>query len=195
EEMQFEIRRIQKQIGVTMVYVTHDQQEAMVLSDRIAVFESGKIQQIAPPEALYEEPTEVFVSGFFGENNKLFGTLTAIEKDKDTCIVEIADQEVQAVPIGDLEVGSEVQVVVRPERVKILWEDEQFSNQFEAKIDDIVFLGDHLRLVVSVLDSDDFLIKIPNIAGHGRVLPGDRVTIGWAQLDCRAILPKQPNST
>ncbi len=195
EEMQFEIRRIQKQIGVTMVYVTHDQQEAMVLSDRIAVFESGKIQQIAPPEALYEEPTEVFVSGFFGENNKLFGTLTAIEKDKDTCIVEIADQEVQAVPIGDLEVGSEVQVVVRPERVKILWEDEQFSNQFEAKIDDIVFLGDHLRLVVSVLDSDDFLIKIPNIAGHGRVLPGDGVTIGWAQLDCRAILPKQPNST
>lgn len=190
EEMQFEIRRIQKQVGVTMVYVTHDQQEAMVLSDRIAVFEQGKIQQLAPPESLYEEPTEVFVSGFFGENNKLTGDLDSIVEDLDICNVVVNSQTIQAVPIGDLETGATVNVVIRPERVQILWDDEERTNEFDAEVKDIVFLGDHLRVLVDVLGKQDFLIKIPNTAGHGRILPGDRVRIGWAQLDCRAIKPK-----
>ena len=194
EEMQFEIRRIQKQVGVTMVYVTHDQQEAMVLSDRIAVFEQGKIQQLAPPEALYEEPTEVFVSGFFGENNKLNGKLSSIVAEKDICNVVVDDKTIQAVPIGNLDVGSEVNVVVRPERVQILWDTDERSNEFDAEVKDIVFLGDHLRVLVEVLGKEDFLLKIPNTAGHGRILPGDEVRIGWAQLDCRAIEPKGPDS-
>ena len=194
EEMQFEIRRIQKQVGVTMVYVTHDQQEAMVLSDRIAVFEQGKIQQLAPPESLYEEPTEVFVSGFFGENNKLTGELSSIVAEKDVCNVVVDSKTIQAVPIGDLEVGSKVNVVVRPERVQILWDNDERSNEFDAEVKDIVFLGDHLRVLVATLGKEDFLLKIPNIAGHGRILPGDHVRIGWAQLDCRAIKPKDDDS-
>lgn len=98
EEMQYEIRRIHKSLGVTMVYVTHDQQEAMVLSDRIAVLRGGDIEQIAEPEALYEEPKRSFVARFIGENNRLHGWVRKVEDD--ICEVETGGQVIQALQIG-----------------------------------------------------------------------------------------------
>ena len=78
EEMQYEIRRIHRKLAVTVVYVTHDQQEAMVMSDRIAVLKDGVVEQIAPPEALYEEPERAFVARFIGENNRLQGRVVTV---------------------------------------------------------------------------------------------------------------------
>ena len=185
EEMQYEILRIQRTLGITVIYVTHDQQEAMVMSNRVAVFNQGRIQQIAPPEALYEEPERPFVATFIGENNLLRGRLASIEGS--VCQVDTGAGMVRAYRVTSGKPGDTVTVAVRPERVGLALEAGRYSNEFDARIDNMAFLGDHLRLRASVCGSTDFMIKIPNIVGHGPVLEGDRVRIGWATMDCRAL--------
>ena len=185
EQLQYEIRRIQRQLGVTVLYVTHDQQEAMAMSDRVAVFRAGRIEQVATPEVLYEEPQRPFVASFIGENNLLKGRIVSVERG--VCEVEVAEQRLQAAHIADLPPGSETLVAIRPERVNIAPLSMQYSNEFDALVEDISFLGDHLRVRLEVCGSSDFIAKIPNIVGHGGILPGDRVRIGWGALDCRAL--------
>ena len=187
EEMQYEIRRLHQQLDVTMIYVTHDQQEAMVLSDRVAVFQDGLVQQIATPETLYEEPGRVFVSSFIGDNNVLYGVVKKIE-DNEICHVDLdGDNRVQALAVTHHNPGDEVWLTIRPERVSIRPEKDTYTNDFPAIVNDVVFMGDHLRLNVTTCGVRDFIVKIPNIVGHGGVLPGDEIRIGWAALDCRAI--------
>ena len=191
EEMQYEIRRIQRTLGITCIYVTHDQQEAMVLSDRVAVFHDGRLQQIASPEGLYEEPMRNFVARFIGENNRLPGRIESI--DGAVCEVRVGDALIQALRVVPAEVGEETTLSIRPERVGLAPDAGLYHNEFEAEVQDITFLGDHLRVVVSLLGRDDFIVKIPNIVGHGAVIPGDRVRLGWTPTDCRA-LDHEPES-
>lgn len=187
EEMQYEIRRLHQQLEVTMVYVTHDQQEAMVLSDRVAVFQNGVIEQIATPETLYEEPGRVFVSSFIGDNNVLYGVVKKIE-DNEICHVDLdGDNRIQALAVTHHNPGDEVWLTIRPERIMIRPKENMYSNDFAATVNDVVFMGDHLRLNVTTCGVRNFIIKIPNIVGHGGVLPGDEIRVGWAALDCRAI--------
>lgn len=186
EEMQYEIRRIQEEVGVTMIYVTHDQGEAMVLSDRIAVFEAGRIKQLAAPITLYEEPDEPFVASFIGENNRLNGSVTHV--GEALCTVDVDGHSIQAAQVNETTVpGDDVVVVIRPERVSILQPGDEFSNLHEAIVRDITFVGDHLRVQLETCGNPEFIAKIPNIAGHGSVLKGDKVNVGWATLDCRAL--------
>ena len=192
EEMQFEIRRIQRELGVTVIYVTHDQQEAMVMSDRVAVFRDGRIEQIASPETLYEEPERAFVAHFIGENNLLAGTV--VGSDGDICAVAAAGVVVNAFDVRGGAPGDEVLLAIRPERVGVVpggvsSDTARYANELIAEVVDVVFSGDHLRVRLAVGDRDDFIAKIPNLVGHGRVLPGDTVHIGWATLDCRALPP------
>ena len=187
EELQYEIRRIQRSLKVTILYVTHDQQEAMVMSDRVAVFQHGRIEQVASPESLYEEPEHRFVARFIGENNLLHGKVAAIEGD--LCQVEIQGGIVKAFRVAPCRPGDRVTLAIRPERVCVSPDSQVYSNEFDAKIEDLVFLGDHLRLRVNLHGRSDFIIKIPNIVGHGAVLEGDWVRIGWATNDCRALAP------
>ena len=103
EEMQYEIRRIHRRLGVTIVYVTHDQQEAMVMSDRIAVFHDGRIEQVAPPEILYEEPERPFVARFIGGNNLVHGSVAAV--DGDYCRVDVHGRTVVAYRVAECAPG------------------------------------------------------------------------------------------
>jgi putative spermidine/putrescine transport system ATP-binding protein len=189
EEMQYEIRRIHSTLGVTVVYVTHDQQEAMTLSDRVAVFHNGEIEQAASPEVLYEEPEKAFVARFIGENNRLDGVV--VSEEDGVCEVDIGGQKVRAMSLGLCPPGARTTVVIRPERVAVAPPDGRYRNEIETRIDDMIFLGDHLRLHMTVGGSSDFIAKIPNVVGHGAVLPGDTVRIGWAALDCRALAPEE----
>jgi len=191
EEMQYEIRRIQRTLGITCIYVTHDQQEAMVLSDRVAVFHDGRLQQIASPEGLYEEPMRNFVARFIGENNRLSGTIESI--DGAVCDVRVGDALIQALRVVPAGIGDPTTLSIRPERVGLAPEPGLYHNEFEAEVRDLTFLGDHLRVVVRLLGNDDFVVKSPNVVGHGAVIPGDRVRIGWTPTDCRA-LDHEPES-
>ncbi len=193
EEMQYEIRRIQRSLGVTVVYVTHDQQEAMVLSDRVAVFRGGRIEQVALPETLYEEPERPFVASFIGENNLLHGRVLDVERDISR--VETGGQVVKAFQVAPCKPGDAVTLAIRPERVYLAPEPGLYSNRFEAHIEDMTFLGDHLRLRVAACGRTDFIVKIPNTVGHGAVLKGDQVYIGWTPTDCRALEPDDQENT
>ena len=189
EEMQYEIRRIQRTLGVTVIYVTHDQQEAMAMSDRVAVFNRGRIEQVAPPEVLYEEPERGFVATFIGDNNLLTGRVLGV--DRETCEADTGDGIVKAFLVSPRGAGDAVTLAIRPERVALDPEPGRYSNEFEAEVDDIAFLGDHLRVRLTVCGSSDFVIKIANTVGHGAVLENDRVRIGFTPLDCRALIPDE----
>lgn len=193
EEMQYEIRRIQRMLGVTVVYVTHDQQEAMAMSDRVAVFNRGRIEQAAPPEVLYEEPERGFVATFIGDNNLLEGRIVSAERD--ICDVDTGNGIVRAFLVTPRAAGERVTLAIRPERVALAPEPGRYSNEFDALVDDIAFLGDHLRVRLSVFGRSGFVVKIANTAGHGAILIDDRVRIGFTPIDCRALVPdEQPSA-
>ncbi len=186
EEMQYEIKHIHESLGVTMVYVTHDQSEALTMSNRIAVFDDGVIQQLAAPDALYEKPENAFVASFIGENNRLTGKVTAM--NGQTCSVEVdAGGSVQALVVNVDGIGSRSTLSLRPERVFINPGEGSCPNVFDAKVKELIYLGDHMRTRVSVCGHDDFIIKVPNAAGHVHLQPGQTVKVGWKTEDCRAL--------
>ena len=185
EEMQYEIRRIHRTLGVTVVYVTHDQQEAMVMSDRIAVLRDGTVEQIAPPEALYEEPERSFVARFIGENNRLHGRVAAVRGD--LCDVTVDGQLVTGLRVVDCAPGDAVTLSIRPERVEIRPQAGVYANEFDAVIEDITFVGDHLRIRMETCGRPDFVAKISNVVGQGAVLEGDEIRVAWTRSDCRVL--------
>ncbi len=185
EEMQYEIRSIHQRLGVTVVYVTHDQQEAMVMSDRIAVLNWGAIEQIAQPEGLYEEPERAFVARFIGENNRFHGRVSRVKGA--LCEVETGGETINALRVAPCDEGDAVTLSIRPERIVINSEEPELSNTVSAKVEDITFLGDHMRIRLAACGRDDIIAKIPNIVGHGAMMVGDDVNIGWLTNDCRAL--------
>lgn len=186
EQMQFEIKHIHETLGVTVVYVTHDQSEALTMSDRIAVFNDGIIQQCASPSDLYERPDNAFVAQFIGENNRLMGTVKQIEGDY--CDVEISDQRiVRALKVNVSNVGERTTLSLRPERVLIEPDAGQCPNVFDAQVDELIYLGDHVRTRLHMGGENDFIVKIANASNHAQLTPGQMVNIGWMADDCRAL--------
>jgi putative spermidine/putrescine transport system ATP-binding protein len=187
EHMQFEIKHLHHQLGVTVVYVTHDQSEALTMSDRVAVFNDGKIQQLDPPEHLYERPTNSFVAQFIGENNTLAGTVEAIEGQR--CTVRLADGSlIHALPVNVAKPGDRTLVSIRPERVEFR-PDRMPADTYklEAEVLEFIYMGDSFRTRLRVAGGDDFIMKCRNAMDQRRLSPGEKVTIGWSVADCRAL--------
>jgi putative spermidine/putrescine transport system ATP-binding protein len=186
EQMQLEIKHIHEDLGVTVVYVTHDQSEALTMSDRIAVFNDGVIQQLATPADLYERPQNAFVAQFIGENNRLNGRVTAM--NGTTCQVEIPGSgAVRALAVNVNSIGQTTTLSLRPERVKINPPPQTVPNVFSAEVRELIYLGDHVRTRVAVCGHDDFVVKLPNSEGVVQFEPGAKITIGWKAEDCRAL--------
>ncbi len=186
EQMQYEIKHIHERLGVTVVYVTHDQAEALTMSNRIAVFNDGVVQQLAPPDDLYERPLNAFVAQFIGENNTLNGTVRDIEGD--TCTVDMGDfGTVKALKVNVDNVGDRSQMSLRPERVEVAPPDGKYPNVFEGVVEELIYLGDHIRTRAKLCGHDDFIVKVPNASGHVHLKEGEKVTFGWTIEDCRAL--------
>jgi putative spermidine/putrescine transport system ATP-binding protein len=169
-----------------VVYVTHDQAEALTMSDRIAVFNGGIVQQLSTPAELYEKPANAFVAQFIGENNRLRGEVRAV--DSAGCAVALPGGAiVRALPVQVSRAGEATMLSVRPERVSIGVEAAALPNVFDAQVEELFYLGDHIRARVSVCGSDDFILKIPNAHRHARIGRGETVRIGWTVEDCRAL--------
>ncbi|MAG00674.1 MAG: spermidine/putrescine ABC transporter ATP-binding protein [Acidiferrobacteraceae bacterium] len=187
EQMQYEIKHLHEQLGITIVYVTHDQTEALTMSNRIAVFNDGVIQQLAPPDVLYEKPENAFVAQFIGENNRLLGTLTETTDDT-SCSVRLDSGEViKALPINIGKTGDRSQISLRPERVFINTTAENCTNQVRGAVEELIYHGDHIRARINVCGHDDFIVKVPNSASHSLMQTGESVTLGWQVEDCRAL--------
>ncbi|WP_448956596.1 ABC transporter ATP-binding protein [Labrys neptuniae] len=186
EEMQYEIMHIQQRLGVTVVYVTHDQSEALTMSNRVAIFNGGRIQQLAAPKQIYEEPVNSFVARFIGENNRLNGKVRDI--GGGACLVDVGQGEsIRAAAINVSTPGQATTLSIRPERVAIGAAAAGAENCFDATIDEIVFHGDHLRVSATLCAQPGFVIKVPNGADVSIGGPGERIKIGWAARDCRAL--------
>lgn len=187
EEMQIEIKHMHEEIETTMVYVTHDQGEALTMSNRIAVFDDGIVQQLATPPKLYEEPVNAFVAYFIGENNRFYGKV--VEADDERCKVELegAGEQVLAKPVNIAGVGERTTLSLRPERVVVNPSEGQCDNVLDGVVQELIYLGDHIRTRASVGDNDEFVVKIPNAQGHAQLERGQKVKFGWVAEDCRAL--------
>ncbi len=186
EQMQFEIKHLHDRLGITIVYVTHDQSEALTMSNRIAVFNDGVIQQLSTPDELYERPQSAFVAQFIGENNRLRGTVKSL--NGGTCVVEIeGGATVHATAVNIDQVGGLTTLSLRPERVKINPANGSMPNVFGAQVEELIYLGDHIRTRVSVCGHSDFVVKLPNAEGKVQFEPGSKISVGWKVEDCRAL--------
>ena len=185
ESMQYEIKHIHESIGVTVVYVTHDQGEALTMSNRIAVFNDGKVQQISSPDVLYEKPNSSFVAQFIGENNQLKGKVKSINGENCIITTESGD-DIQALKVNVNNNGDSSLVSLRPERVAIN-SSENFENNFEAKVKELIYLGDHIRSRVEVCGNDQFIVKIPNSYKGANLKEGATVKLSWKASDSRAL--------
>jgi putative spermidine/putrescine transport system ATP-binding protein len=189
EHMQFEIKHLHESLGITVVYVTHDQGEALTMSDRIAVFNDGRIQQLAPPADLYERPENSFVAGFIGENNKLQGTLEQLAGDK--ALVRLPTGElIDATAVNVTEKGAATLVSIRPERVE--FKPEMMppgAHTLDAEVVEVIYMGDILRTVLKVAGTGGFVMKMRNTLGQARLVPGQKIKVGWHPQDARALDP------
>tara|TARA_B100001765_G_C19473810_1_gene325384 strand:- start:356 stop:1291 length:936 start_codon:yes stop_codon:yes gene_type:complete len=185
ESMQYEIKHIHESIGVTVVYVTHDQGEALTMSNRIAVFNDGKVQQLSSPDKLYEEPVNSFVAEFIGENNRFSGQVTDISNDK--CKVKLDDgSEILANPIAVKSSGEKTIVSLRPERALINTK-EKMENNFKGKIEEVIYHGDHTRVRLNLLGNKDFILKVPNSSANMDIKLGNQINVSWNSFDARAL--------
>lgn len=188
EHMQMEIKHLHQRLGVTVVYVTHDQGEALTMSDRVAVFHQGEIQQIEPPRNLYEQPRNTFVANFIGENNRLSGQLLSC--DGERCVVGLPrGEKVEALAVNVGQPGEPVTLSIRPERVRLNGASESCVNRFSGRVAEFVYLGDHVRVRLEVCGRDDFFVKQPIAELDPTLSVGDVVPLGWQVEHVRALDP------
>ena len=184
EHMQYEIKHLHENLGITVVYVTHDQSEALTMSDRVAVFEDGRIQQLSSPDDLYERPENAFVAQFIGENNKLVGTVDSI-KGKTASVKLGNGALVDATAVNCGKKGDRTTLSIRPERVTL--GGKKTKNTTNAVVKELIYLGDHIRCRMEVHGNDQFIVKVANAAGHKHLVEGEKTTVSWIKEDCRAL--------
>jgi putative spermidine/putrescine transport system ATP-binding protein len=194
EQMQLEIRRLHERLGITVVYVTHDQAEALTLSDRIAVMQHGAIQQLDAPRVLYERPANAFVARFIGENNRLDGICESV--GAGACVIRLGDgRRLAAVPVGAVTPGGRVTLSVRPERLRLRPARDDAanpaSNRVEGRVLEVIYLGDHLRVRLDIGGGGELTAKLPSAAVAPEIVAaGSAALVEWPAADGQAFAPE-----
>ena len=176
--MQFELKRIQREVGITFVYVTHDQEEALTMSDRIAVMDAGRVQQVGGPVEVYDRPANVFVAGFIGQANLWPCRVTG--RDGDTLLVDALGTGLSA-GSGEtpVETGRDGTLMVRPERVRVSVEPPATGNAVEATVTDLTFQGPLVRLTLEAPGGAGVVAQLGHDVELPLLRPGDRVFASW----------------
>ena len=181
--MQFELKSLQRKLGMTFLYVTHDQEEALSMSDRIAVMAHGRVSQLGTPQEVYEAPASAYVAGFVGEANILDGPVVAVSGDIAT--VELAggrrvEGRIQSSPAPAL--GAAVCVAIRPERVVLSAYADGALDQgpgLPATVDEVLFVGANRKVMVSLAGGQKVAALVPTAANVGPVGEGAPVLVTW----------------
>jgi putative spermidine/putrescine transport system ATP-binding protein len=188
EQMQIEITRIHRELDASIVYVTHDQEEALVMSDRIAVFRDGRIDQLGTARELYERPRTSFVAGFIGETNFFPGRV--LWRDGTLCALDTPAGKVVGVPAGPLAEGEAAVLAVRPER--IAFTDD--ADGLEARVGDVIYLGNQMKYVLTLPDGRELTAtQQTGTAPGAERAPGGVVRLCWAP-DNATVLPSGPGA-
>ncbi|BBK38228.1 polyamine-transporting ATPase [Allostella sp. ATCC 35155] len=183
QQLQEEVRRLQRRLGLTAIFVTHDQEEALLMSDRIAVMNGGAIEQLGAPHEIYARPRTVFAAGFIGESNLWRGAVAGREGDRTTLRLDDGTTlTTTAAPTG-----GPVAAIVRPENVRLLADGETADNRRAVTVEEVAYLGQNQKYLLR--DGGHSLIAVWSLATVpvGRVSPGERVTIGWPAEDVHVI--------
>ncbi len=187
--MQFELKRIQREVGITFVYVTHDQEEALTMSDRIAVMNAGNVEQIGNPTEIYDRPASVFVAGFIGQANLWHGRQTG-RANRDYVELDVLGTTLKARP-GEIaiESGGRATMMVRPERVRVAMEPPSGElTAVAAKVTDLTFQGPVVRLSLATADGSPVVAHVGPEQNLPMLRPGDQVYVCWAP-DAALVLP------
>ncbi len=184
KEMQLELKRIQRDVGITFVYVTHDQEEALTLSDRIVIMSQGRIEQVGTPMEVYQRPRTQFVAGFVGVSNFMRGKVRGVKEKRVT--VDLAGMGEASVLSGeDLSVGADILLSVRPESLEIASDRAKCrDNAIEAKVEEVIYLGPLIQVVAQLPDGT--LVQCQDhsarMAEKG-LQRGDSVLLTWLAVD------------
>ena len=182
KEMQLELKSLQHEVGITFVYVTHDQEEALTMSDRIAVMNEGRVQQVADPSTLYELPSNRFVANFIGQTNVFSGTVESVNADRVTLSTR-GGTKIEAVTREEngLEVGAEAHATVRPEKVRF---GGAGDNVLSVEIRQIVYLGVSTQYMAELPDGGTLVLYQQNVHEAEGPAIGDEVSIVWDAQNC-----------
>jgi spermidine/putrescine ABC transporter ATP-binding subunit len=183
ENMQLEMRRLHAELGITFIYVTHDQEEALTMSDRIAVMNEGRIAQLGPPEDLYDRPCNRFVASFLGESNFLPGIVHGFQ-DKDIIVATCGGAMVRAVASTRPQQGERVTLTMRPERMSFAdGNPTPMLNRLNATVTEAVFAGERCRYLLEAPDGTPMVLKEPSGSSIRRRAVGETTEVAWAAAD------------
>jgi spermidine/putrescine transport system ATP-binding protein len=185
KEMQLELKSLQHEVGITFVYVTHDQEEALTMSDRIAVMNEGKVQQVADPATLYELPKNRFVANFIGQTNVFSGTVESASADRVTLRTRAGSSIEAVAPEGEtVEAGSEAHAAVRPEKVRFGGEGD---NVVPVRIKQVVYLGVSTQYIGELEGGGTLVLYQQNVHEGTGPREGDEVSVTWEARNCRVL--------
>ena len=188
QHMRAELRAIQRRVGITFVYITHDQGEALAMSDRVAVMSQGRIEQVATPDRLYAEPATAFVATFVGENNLLPGRVR--EAADGVLVAETPLGPIRAANPSGLAPGAEAMVFVRPERIRLGSDRPAADNRIAGRIARRALEGAFLQLAVATEGGAELAVQQVNEGGgNARLAPGEAVSLSFDALEARALPP------
>ncbi|RNF94000.1 ABC transporter ATP-binding protein [Pseudomonas putida] len=186
EHMQVEIKQLHARLGVTIVFVTHDQDEALTMSDRVGVFHDGVLQQLAPPREIYESPSTAFVAQFIGENN----SIQARVLDRSGAICRTLTDDgvtIFATSTSNLSTGDRVSLSLRPECIELAPAENIGLNLAKVVVKDVIYHGDHIRLLAQGCGNNNIMLKLKSGASALPLQLNSEVTVGWRPENCRAL--------
>lgn len=178
QQLQLEIRRLHRKLGITVLYVTHDQEEALAMSDRICLMNQGRIEQIGSPSDLYFRPCSVFAADFLGESNLLEATLIS-RSDSAAELQATNGAEIKATIVQDIASGAKVKFMLRPENLRVLAPNEQADNHLLARLGDVIMLGQVTKYYATLTDGSYICASQLTQPGQPDVRAGDEVHFGF----------------
>lgn len=184
ENLQLEMRRLHADLGITFIYVTHDQEEALTMSDRIAVMNEGLVAQVGRPEDLYDRPNNHFVAAFIGESNFLPAVVRALEDE--VVVAEYNGALIRAISTSQPVAGNKVMLSTRPERIRFAdgaTDAPAPQNRLSVTVTEAVFAGEHCRYMLRTGDGSSIVLKEPSSAAIRRREVGEQVEISWSVAD------------
>jgi spermidine/putrescine transport system ATP-binding protein len=170
--LQIELKALQQQVGITFIYVTHDQEEALTMSDRIAVMSDGRVEQVGPPSEVYEEPSTTFVADFLGVSNLM--SATAHGDSDGRCRVTVGDFELHAAR-GETHTTGDTRIVIRPERVHLEPHESSGENRVPGIVERVVYLGNSNQIIIILANGDRIQALVQNTGEELTYKQGDPV--------------------
>ncbi len=185
EQMKIELKLMQQRIGTTFIYITHDQSEALVMSNNVAVMNHGRFEQVGSPSSLYYEPESAFVAGFVGDANRWLAKVTRLESDG--CVAEAGNGQLLKARIGareQLNAGDKIEVFVRPEAIKIVSESETDTteNNLKCSVIDLLFNGANSTVLMKdQLSGKELHIALPQTGEYHHLKRGESLNVTWGR--------------